>query len=76
VLAVIYIGLIAVAMSYATLTVSFFQSMKNDEAEVAMLESAYLARVADIQALDYRAIGYVTPSARIFVPAKGVTALR
>jgi Tfp pilus assembly protein PilO len=76
VLAVVYIGLIAVAMSYATLTVSFFQSMKNDEAEVATLESAYLAQIADIQSLDYHAIGYVTPSARVFVPTQRVTALR
>lgn len=76
VFAVAYIGLIAVVMSYATLTVSFSQSMKNDEAIVAVLESEYLAHVASIESLDYRTAGYVTPVAKTFVPTKGMTALR
>lgn len=76
VLAVVYIGMIALVMSYATLTVEFSQSVKNDEAALAVLESQYLARVAHIQAVDYRALGYAVPTAQIFVPATSVTALR
>jgi hypothetical protein len=76
VLAVAYIGLIAVVMSYAALTVSFSQSVKNDEATVATLESQYLASVASITNSDYAAAGYTLPIAEIFVPAKDATALR
>jgi 1-aminocyclopropane-1-carboxylate deaminase/D-cysteine desulfhydrase-like pyridoxal-dependent ACC family enzyme len=76
VLAVMYIGLIAVVMSYAALTVEFSQSVKNDEASVAMLESQYLSNVASIEGLDYRTKGYVVPSTEIFVPASSMTALR
>ncbi len=76
VLAVTYIGLIAVVMSYATLTVEFSQSVKNDEAAVAQLENRYLKGVAIIQKLDYRTAGYAAPLAKIFVPATSKTALR
>lgn len=76
VLAVVYIGLIAVVMSYAALTIEFSQSVKNDEAAVAALESQYLRGVAHIQSLDYHAIGYVAPFVKTFVPEKSVTALR
>jgi hypothetical protein len=76
VLAVVYIGLIAIVMSYAALTVEFSQSVKNDEAALSVLESQYLASVAHIQAQDYRAIGYSAPRATFFVPATSVTALR
>ena len=76
VFAVAYIGLIAVVMSYATLTVSFSQSMKNDEAIVAVLESEYLAHIAAIESLDYHTAGYMTPVAETFVPTKSMTALR
>lgn len=76
VLAVTYIGLIAVVMSYATLTVEFSQSVKNDEAALAMLESRYLAQVAHIETIDYRAIGYALPVSKTFVPATSMTALR
>ena len=76
VLAVVYIGLIAVVMSYAALTIEFSQSVKNDEASVATLEGQYLENVARIQSLDYRTIGYVPPTAKIFVPAASMTALR
>ncbi|MDB5244496.1 MAG: hypothetical protein JWN18_366 [Parcubacteria group bacterium] len=75
-LAVVYIGLIAVVMSYAAMTVEFSQSVKTDEAAVAVLESQYLASVSEITHTDYRALGYVAPVAKIFVPAKSVTALR
>lgn len=75
-LAVTYIGLIAVVMSYAALTVEFSQSVKADEATVAQLESQYLASVARITSADPAALGYVTPVAQVFVPAKLVTALR
>lgn len=76
VLAVAYIGFISVVMTYATLTVSFSQSVKNDEATVATLESQYLAAVARITSTDYSAAGYVSPVAEIFVPSEGATALR
>lgn len=76
VLLVAYIGLIAVVMSYAALTIEFSQSVKNDEAAVASLESQYLATVARTTTTDYLAEGYAPPIAKIFVPAKSVTALR
>lgn len=76
VLAVVYIGLIAVVMSYAALTVGFSQSVKNDEAALAVLESQYLTSIASIEGVDYRAIGYAAPTAKIFVPATSMTALR
>jgi hypothetical protein len=73
---VVYIGLIAVIMSYAAFTVEFSQSVKNNEATVALLESKYLALVAGVTNTDYKAEGYAPPTAKIFVPAKSVTALR
>lgn len=76
VLAVSYVGLIALVMSYAALTVEFTQSVRNDESAVAMLESAYLAQVAQITATDYAAVGYAKPAAIAYVPAESVTALR
>ena len=76
VLLVAYIGLIAVVMSYAALTVEFSQSVKNDEATVAVLEAQYLSSVASITNTNYLAEGYATPAAKIFVPARSVTALR
>jgi len=76
VLAVVYIGLIAVVMSYAALTIEFSQSVKNDESVVASLEWQYLSTVAEITGSDYSAAGYALPIAKIFVPAKSVTALR
>lgn len=76
VLAVVYIGLIAMVMSYAALTVEFSQSVKNDEAALAVLEAQYLAGVARIQSMDYHAAGYAAPIAKHFVPASSVTALR
>ena len=76
VLAVAYIGLIAVVMTYAALTVEFSQSVKNDEASVAVLESNYLTNVARIQSLDYRTVGYTAPRTTLFVPAASMTALR
>jgi len=73
---VTYIGVIAVIMSYAALTVEFSQSVKQDEAAVAVLESQYLASVAHITNMNYLAEGYAKPVAQLFVPAKSVTALR
>jgi hypothetical protein len=75
-LAIAYVGLIAVVMSYAALTVEFSQSVRNDEATVAALESRYLARVAEITSVDYVAAGYTKPIAQTFVSAKSGTALR
>lgn len=76
ILLVSYIGLIAVVMSYATLTIEFSQSVRNDEAAVAALESRYLNTVARITTTDYSVAGYALPIAKTFVPAKSVTALR
>ncbi len=76
VLAVVYIGMIAMVMSYAALTIEFTQSVKSDEASLAVLESQYLSGVAQIESVDYRTIGYAAPVAQIFVPAASMTALR
>ena len=76
VLLIAYIGLIAVVMSYATLTVEFSQSVKNDEAAVAVLEGQYLAGVAHITGTDFIAEGYAKPATKVFVRAESVTALR
>lgn len=75
-LAVTYIILIAVIMSYAALTVEFSQSVKNDGASVATLESQYLANVVTITNTDYTTEGYAKPVATAFVPTQSVTALR
>ncbi len=76
VLLVTYIGLIAVVMSYAALTVEFSQSVRNDEAVVATLEGQYLAEVGRITSTDYTALGYAKPVAKAFVREQSVTALR
>lgn len=76
VLLVAYIGLIAVVMSYAALTVEFSQSVRDGESAVAALESEYLSRIAGITASDYSALGYQKPVSQEFVRAEGVTALR
>ena len=76
ILLIAYIGLIAVVMSYATLTIEFTQSVRNDETEIAALESEYLSGVAKITKMDYSAAGYATPVATRFVPTRSVTALR
>lgn len=76
VLLVVYIGLIATVMSYAALTIEFSQSVKNDEAMVAFLESQYLANVVRTTTRDFLAEGYALPVAKIFVSTKSVTALR
>lgn len=76
VLMVSYIGLVAVVMSYAALTVEFSQSVRNDESTVAVLESEYLADAARIASTDYSAAGYAKPLAEVFVRAQGATALR
>ena len=76
VLALVYVGLIAVVMSYAALTVEFSQSVLDDESAVAALESQYLTEVARVTSIDYLAAGYAVPTVKIFVPAASVTALR
>ncbi len=75
-LVVVYMALIAVAMSYAALTVEFAESVRSQEAAVAKLEAEYLARVNAISTSDYRAAGYVKPIAKTFVAAPSGTALR
>lgn len=75
-LAIAYIALIATAMSYAALTVQFSQSVRNDEASVAALESGYLDAISSITAMDYAAAGYVKPATLVYVPTAPSTALR
>ncbi len=76
VLSVMYIGLIAVVMSYAALTVEFSQSVRNDGAAVAALEGQYLTSVARMTGTNYVDLGYTKPSAKVFVREQSVTALR
>lgn len=76
ILLVVYIGLIAIVMSYAALTVEFSQSVRSDESTVATLESEYLADVAGITNTNYIAAGYAIPIAEVFVQAQSATALR
>ena len=76
VLTVTYIGLIAVVMSYAALTMEFSQSVKDNGAMVAALENRYLAVLEHITGTDYGAEGYMKPQRETFVPTKSVTALR
>ena len=75
-LAVAYIGLLAVVMSYAASTVAFSQSVRNSEAAVASLEARYLSKVAEITNLDYHALGYEKPGDRNYVSGVRATALR
>ena len=74
--ALIYVGLIAVVMNYAALTIEFSQSVKNDEATVATLESQYLSAISSITATDYATAGYTSSVTKTFVPKQGATALR
>lgn len=76
ILFVAYIGLIAVVMSYAAVTVEFSQSVRNNESSVAELESIYLAGVARVTSLDYVAAGYAKPSSVTFIREQSATALR
>jgi hypothetical protein len=75
-LIVVYLGLIATAMTYAALEVEFTQYTKNDEAAVASLEASYLASVATITSTNYAAAGYSQPVAEVYVPGAPETALR
>lgn len=76
VLAIAYVGLIAMAMSYAAMTVEFAQSVRMDQAAIARLESDYLATLDGITDTDYAAEGYAKPAAPIYVPKAPATALR
>jgi hypothetical protein len=75
-LAVAYVALIATVMSYATMTVGFSQSLRDDEAQIASLESRYLADVSSVTATNYAAEGYTKPVAELYVPKAPETALR
>ncbi|OGG68449.1 hypothetical protein A3H77_00545 [Candidatus Kaiserbacteria bacterium RIFCSPLOWO2_02_FULL_56_11] len=66
-LVVIYIGLIAIVMSYAALHVEFAEEVKSDEATVAKLEAAYFAAVSAITKVDYLSAGYRKPIVKTFV---------
>ncbi len=75
-LLLIYIGTIAVVMSYATLTVEFTQSVRTESSSLASLERQYLEEVAKITAVEYTTEGYAKPETKIFVRSKGGTALK
>ena len=75
-LSVVYLALIAVVMTYAAVTISFSQSVRNDEAAVATLEVKYFSDIAVVNNTDYAAAGYAKPLAEVFVPSARVTALR
>lgn len=75
-LAVAYVALIATVMSYATMTVGFSSSLRDDEAAIASLESQYLDRIAAVTATDYAAAGYGAPAEELYVPKASETALR
>lgn len=74
-LGVSYIALVAFSMSYAALEVEFAQSVKNDEASVATLDTSYLATLKQVTLSNYAAEGYVKPVAEIYVPGAPQTAL-
>ena len=74
-LALTYVGLIAVVMSYATLHVEFTQEVRSDEASIAALEASYLATLSSLTATDYRSLGYEKPLSKRFVTGVGATAL-
>lgn len=76
VLAVVYIGLIAVVMNYAAVTIEFSQSVRDDESTVAALETQYLSAIAQVTNTNYIEAGYAKPIATLYVPAASVTALR
>lgn len=73
---VVYIALIAVVMTYATLTIEFSQSIQNDTSRVAVLEAEYLALVSRLTTTDYAAAGYAIPQATRYVTTKSATAIR
>lgn len=75
-LALSYLALIAVSVSYAALSVQFSQAERDDEAAVAALEARYLSAVRVVTHADYPALGYAKPAAIVFVPAAPATALR
>jgi hypothetical protein len=74
-LALGYLGLIAFSMSYAALEVEFSQSVKDDQARVAALDTRYLAGIAEITASDPYAQGYAAPVAERYVAGAPATAL-
>lgn len=75
-LLVVYIGLIALVMSYASVTISYAESIKDDESQVAVLETQYLESLATLTSIDYSEHGYVVPQVTAYVRETGVTALR
>ncbi len=75
-LALTYIGLIAIVMSYATMQAEFADEVRIGGAHVAALETEYLAAIDTLTDIDYGALGYVKPHARRFVPGAPETALR
>ena len=74
-LVVVYLGLIATAMTYAALEVQFTQYTKADEATVATLESSYLATLSNLTDVNYAQEGYTDPVAVIYVPGAPQTAV-
>lgn len=73
---VTYIALIAVVMTYASLSIEFSQSVKSDESAVAILEAQYLDAVNQIAAINYGVTGYATPEKLTYVATPSATARR
>ncbi len=76
ILLLVYIALISIVMTYATLTVEFAESVRDDQSAVASLEASYLEEVRALSSVDYRSLGFVEPKAKVFVKSAPVTALR
>lgn len=74
-LALTYVGLIAIVMSYAAMHVEFAEHVRSDEAEVAALERTYFASVGAMTTTNYAALGYGAPVRKTYVPESPGTAL-
>jgi hypothetical protein len=70
----LYVGIMAIVMSYATMQIEFAQSVRTDEASVAMLESSYLTAVDQVTQVNYLGQGYGKPTAELFVTSAAQTA--
>ena len=74
-LVLVYLGLVAFSMSYAALEVQSAQSVKGEEAQVATLDTQYLAAIAAVTESDPAALGYAAPVATLFGPGTPATAI-
>lgn len=75
-LALVYVVLIALVMNYATLAVSYAESIRDEEAAIARIEQAYFSKLEYIAQTDYQALGYEKPRGEMFVAGVRPTAFR